>query len=220
LGLIIDFDLELIEIVKVSLNVSLASTVIAAMIGIPLGFIVSTVEFPFKRGVITLFNTMLALPTVVIGLFVYALISRNSVFGDFELLYTQKAIIIGQIILIIPIVTTFTLSAISRIDARYRKTAMSLGANPFQTSLVVLKEARFAITAAVVAAFGRVISEIGICMMLGGNISGYTRTMTTAMALQYDKGEFVLAIALGIILLCISLAVNVILTYFQGKSSG
>jgi len=220
LGLIIALDSELIEIVKVSLNVSLASTVIAAIIGIPLGFIISTAAFPFKRGVITIFNTMLALPTVVIGLLVYALISRNSVFGDFELLYTQKAIIIGQIILIIPIVTTFTLSAISRIDARYRKTAMTLGANPFQTSLVVLKEARFAITAAVVAAFGRVISEIGICMMLGGNISGYTRTMTTAMALQYDKGEFVLAIALGIILLCISLAVNVMLTYFQGKSSG
>ena len=220
LGLIIAFDPELIEIVKVSLNVSLASTVIAAITGIPLGFVISTAAFPFKRAVITIFNTMLALPTVVIGLLVYMLISRNSIFGDFALLYTQKAIIIGQIILIIPIVTTFTISAISRIDARYRKTAMTLGANPFQTSMVVLKEARFAITAAVVAAFGRVISEIGICMMLGGNISGYTRTMTTAMALQYDKGEFVLAIALGIILLCISLAVNVMLTYFQGKSSG
>jgi tungstate transport system permease protein len=220
LGLIIAFDPELIEIVKVSLNVSLASTIIAAMTGIPLGFVISTAAFPFKRTVITIFNTMLALPTVVIGLLVYMLISRNSIFGDFALLYTQKAIIIGQIILIIPIVTTFTISAISRIDARYWKTAMTLGANPFQTSLVVLKEARFAITAAVVAAFGRVISEIGICMMLGGNISGYTRTMTTAMALQYDKGEFVLAIALGIILLCISLTVNIMLTYFQGKSSG
>lgn len=219
-GLIIALDSELIEIVRVSLNVSLSSTVIAAIIGMPAGFIISTAEFPLKRAVITILNTLLALPTVVIGLFVYTLISRNSVFGVFELLYTQKAIIIGQIILIIPIVTTFTISAISRIDARYRKTAMTLGANAFQTALVILKEARFAITAAVIAAFGRVISEIGICMMLGGNISGYTRTMTTAMALQYDKGEFVLAIALGIILLGISLAVNVALTYFQGKSSG
>ncbi|MDO9262761.1 MAG: ABC transporter permease, partial [Desulfosalsimonadaceae bacterium] len=122
-------------------------------------------------------------------------------------------------ILIIPIVTTFTISAISRIDARYRKTAMTLGADQFQTALVILKEARFGITAAIIAAFGRVISEIGICMMLGGNISGYTRTMTTAMALQYDKGEFVLAIALGIILLTISLAVNIALTYFQGKTT-
>jgi len=220
LRLIITLDSELIEIVKVSLNVSLTSTVIAAIIGMPAGFIISTTAFPFKRALITIFNTMLALPTVVIGLFVYTLFSRNSIFGSLALLYTQKAIIIGQIILVIPIVTTLTISAISRIDARYRKTAMTLGANPFQASLVVLKEARFAITAAVVTAFGRVISEIGICMMLGGNISGYTRTMTTAMALQYDKGEFILAIALGIILLCISLAVNVLLTYFQGKSNG
>jgi tungstate transport system permease protein len=219
-GLIIALDSELIEIVRVSLNVSLSSTVIAAIIGMPAGFIISTAEFPLKRAVITSLNTLLALPTVVIGLFVYALISRHSIFGVFELLYTQKAIIIGQIILIIPIVTTFTISAISRIDTRYRKTAMTLGANAFQTAIVILKEARFAITAAVIAAFGRVISEIGICMMLGGNISGYTRTMTTAMALQYDKGEFVLAIALGIILLGISLAVNIALTYFQGKSSG
>jgi len=219
-GLMFALDTELIEIVRVSLNVSLASTLIAGIIGMPAGFIISTSDFPLKRAVITILNTLLALPTVVIGLFVYVLISRNGVFGVYDLLYTQKAIIIGQIILIIPIVTTFTISAISRIDARYRKTAMTLGANQFQTALVLVKEARFGITAAVIAAFGRVISEIGICMMLGGNISGYTRTMTTAMALQYDKGEFVLAIALGIILLCISLAVNVALTYFQGKSSG
>ena len=219
-GLMIALDPELIEIVRVSLNISLTSTVIAGIIGMPAGFIISTGDFPLKRAVITILNTLLALPTVVIGLFVYALISRSGIFGIYDLLYTQKAIIIGQIILIIPIVTTFTISAISRIDARYRKTAMTLGANQFQTALVLLKEARFGITAAIIAAFGRVISEIGICMMLGGNISGYTRTMTTAMALQYDKGEFVLAIALGIILLCISLAVNITLTYFQGKSSG
>lgn len=219
-GLLMVLDSELIEIVRVSLNVSLTSTVIAGIIGMPAGFVISTGDFPLKRAVITILNTLLALPTVVIGLFVYALISRNGVFGVYDLLYTQKAIIIGQIILIIPIVTTFTISAISRIDARYRKTAMTLGADQFQTALVILKEARFGITAAIIAAFGRVISEIGICMMLGGNISGYTRTMTTAMALQYDKGEFVLAIALGIILLAISLAVNVTLTYFQGKSTG
>lgn len=219
-GLMYALDAELIEIVNVSLNVSLISTAIAGIIGIPAGFVISTGEFPLKRAVITVLNTLLALPTVVIGLFVYVLISRNGVFGVYDLLYTPKAIIIGQIILIIPIVTTFTISAISRIDARYRKTAMTLGANQFQTALVILKEARFGVTASVVAAFGRVISEIGICMMLGGNISGYTRTMTTAMALQYDKGEFVLAIALGIILLCISLAVNISLTYFQGKSTG
>lgn len=220
LGLVVGLDRELVDIVKVSLSVSLISTLIAGIIGLPAGFAVATGEFPLKRGVITVFNTLLALPTVVIGLFVYALISRNGIFGVYDLLYTKKAIVIGQIILITPIVATFTISAISRIDARYRLTAMTLGANRAQTALVILKEARFGIMAAVIAAFGRVISEIGICMMLGGNISGYTRTMTTAMALQYDKGEFVLAIALGMILLSISLFVNVALTCFQGKYSG
>jgi len=217
--LMVSLDSVLIEIVSVSLKVSLSSTLTACFIGVPAGFLISTYKIPFKRTIITLLNTLLALPTVVIGLFVYAFISRNSIFGVYDLLYTQKAIIIGQSILIIPIVTVFTLSAISRIDKRYRKTALTLGADQVQTAKVILVEARFGITAAIVAAFGRVISEIGISMMLGGNIRGFTRTMTTAMALQYDKGEFVLAVALGLILLSISLFVNIMLNYFQGKSS-
>ena len=217
--LMISLDAAMIDIVTVSLKVSLSSTFIACFIGVPAGFIISSYDIPFKRTIITLLNTLLALPTVVIGLFVYAFISRNSIFGTYDLLYTQKAIIIGQSILIIPIVTVFTLSAISRIDKRYRKTAMTLGADQVQTALIILVEARFGITAAIVAAFGRVISEIGISMMLGGNIRGFTRTMTTAMALQYDKGEFILAVALGIILLSISLFINIMLNYFQGKSS-
>ena len=218
--LMASLDPAMIEIVAVSLKVSLSSTFIACFAGIPAGFAISTYEIPFKRFVITLLNTLLSLPTVVIGLFVYAFISRKSIFGAYDLLYTQQAIIIGQIILITPIITVFTFSAINRIDKRYRKTALTLGANQVQTARVILTEARFGITAAIVAAFGRVISEIGISMMLGGNIAGFTRTMTTAMALQYDKGEFVLAVALGIILLCISLFVNILLHYFQGKISG
>jgi tungstate transport system permease protein len=217
--LLFSLDAALIDIVYVSIKVSLSSTFIACIIGLPAGFIIATYAIPFKRTIITILNTLLALPTVVIGLFVYAFISRNSIFGTYDLLYTQKAIIIGQSLLIIPIVTVFTLSAISRIDKRYRKTALTLGADQIQTAMIILVEARFGITAAIVAAFGRVISEIGISMMLGGNIRGFTRTMTTSMALQYDKGEFVLAVALGIILLSISLFVNIILNYFQGKSS-
>ena len=217
--LLVSLDAALIDIVSVSLKVSISSTLISCFIGLPAGFILSTYEIPFKRTIITLLNTLLALPTVVIGLFVYAFISRNSIFGTYDLLYTQKAIIIGQSILIIPIVTVFTLTAISRIDKRYRKTALTLGADQIQTARIILIEARFGITAAIVAAFGRVISEIGISMMLGGNIRGFTRTMTTSMALQYDKGEFVLAVALGFILLTISLFVNIMLNYFQGKSS-
>jgi tungstate transport system permease protein len=121
-------------------------------------------------------------------------------------------------ILIIPIVTTFTIAAISRIDDRYRKTALTLGANVFQTAFIIIREARFGIVASIIVAFGRVIAEVGISMMLGGNAKGFTRTMTTAMALEYDKGEFVLSVALGIVLLMVSFGMNVFFNYFQGKA--
>jgi tungstate transport system permease protein len=122
------------------------------------------------------------------------------------------------VILISPIVTTFTIAALSRIDERYRKTALTLGANIFQTAWMIVREARFGIAAAMIAAFGRVIAEVGISMMLGGNAKGFTRTMTTAMALEYDKGLFVLSVALGIILLGVSFGVNLFFNYFQGKA--
>jgi tungstate transport system permease protein len=210
-------DHNLIEIISVSLKVSSVSTCISALVGVPSGFLIAFSDFKGKRLVITILNTLLALPTVVIGLFVYAFISRKGIFGAYDLLYTQKAMIIGQIILIIPIVTTFTIAAVSRIDDRYRKAALTLGANFRQTAWVIIREARFGIVAAVVLAFGRVIAEVGISMMLGGNAKGFTRTMTTAMALEYDKGEFVLSVALGIVLLSVSFAVNIFCNYFQGK---
>lgn len=211
-------DAELYAIVLVSLKVACSSTLIASFIGIPAGFAIAFKEFPGKRTVITILNTLLALPTVVVGLFVYAFISRRGIFGPLDLLYTQKAIIIGQVILIIPIVTTFTIAAISHIDDRYRKTAMTLGATTFQTAVVIFREGRFGIMAAVIASFGRVIAEVGISMMLGGNAKGFTRTMTTAMALEYDKGEFILAVALGVILLTISFTVNLFFNYLQGRA--
>jgi len=211
---------DLLVIVGVSLKVSSISTFIAGIIGVPSGFLIAFSEFRGKRLVITLLNTLLALPTVVIGLGVYTFISRRGVFGAYDLLYTQKAIIIGQVILIVPIVTTLTISAVSRLDDRYRKAALTLGANLRQTAWVIIREARFAITAAVVMAFGRVIAEVGISMMLGGNAKGFTRTMTTAMALEYDKGEFVLSVALGLVLLSVSFIVNIFCNYFQGKGRG
>jgi len=211
-------DPELVKIVSVSLKVSSSSTLIASLVGVPAGFLIAFREFPGKRLLITILNTLLALPTVVVGLFVYAFISRRGILGVLDLLYTQKAMIIGQVILIIPIITVFTISAISRIDERYRKTAMTLGANALQTAWVIIREARFAIMAAIIAAFGRVIAEVGISMMLGGNAKGFTRTMTTAMALEYDKGEFVLGVALGIVLLTISFGLNIFFNYVQGRS--
>jgi tungstate transport system permease protein len=216
--LLLSFDAELFEIVLVSLNVSFSATLLASILGIPGGFIVAYATFPGKRLVLTCLNTLLALPTVVIGLLVYSFISRRGIFGPLELLYTQKAIIIGQIILIVPVIMTLTIAAISRIDKRYRMTALTLGANHLQMAVVILKEARYGIFAAVIAAFGRVIAEVGISMMLGGNAKGFTRTMTTAMALEYDKGEFVLAVALGITLMTFAFAINMLFHLLQGRT--
>ena len=216
--LVISMDAEMIAIVGVSLKVSIASTLLASLIGIPIGFAIAFGEFRTKCLIITILNTLLALPTVVIGLFVYAFISRRGIFGPLDLLYSQAAIIIGQVILIVPVVAAFTIAAISKIDQRYRRTAMTLGANRPQTAWIVFREARFGIIAAVVAAFGRVISEVGISMMLGGNIKGFTRTMTTAMALEYDKGAFTLAVALGLVLLALSFGMNLLFHFFQGRT--
>lgn len=215
--LVFSLDREMLAIVMVSLQVSCASTALATLVGVPTGFFIALRRFPGKRMVITVLNTLLALPTVVIGLFVYAFVSRRGIFGPLDLLYTQKAIVVGQVILIVPLVSALTIAAISRIDDRYRRTAMTLGANRIQMAKVILFEARFGITAAIVAAFGRVISEVGISMMLGGNIKGFTRTMTTAMALEYDKGAFSLAVALGIVLMTLSFGMNILFHFFQGK---
>ena len=200
-GLIGSADPELMQIVGLSLKVSISSTVVAGSLGVPLGFLIGFNDFRLKRAVITVLNTLLALPTVVIGLFVYTLISRRGPLGMLDMLYTPGAMVIGQVLLILPVITAFTIAALSRVDKRYRRTALTLGAGPMHAALAVFREARYAIVAAVVAAFGRVISEIGISMMLGGNAKGFTRTMTTAMALEYDKGAFTLAVALGIVLL-------------------
>ncbi|MGM0598600.1 MAG: ABC transporter permease [Candidatus Rifleibacteriota bacterium] len=215
--LIIKADRELLRIVWFSLKVSFISTLIASIIGVPLGFTIYLNRFRFRRAVITVLNSLLALPTVVVALFVYGFLSRQGLLGSLNLLYTEYAIIIGQTILIIPMATILLISALGQLDIRYRRTAMTLGANRRQTALLLMNEARFSIVAAIAVCFGRVISEIGISMMLGGNIKGFTRTMTTAMALEYDKGQFVLAIALGLILLSITLSINIVISYYQGN---
>jgi len=218
LMLFLSFDAELVNIVMVSLKVSFSATLIASLIGIPGGFLIAYSSFTGKRFVLTCLNTLLALPTVVIGLLVYAFISRRGILGPLGLLYTQKAMVIGQVILIVPVIMTLTIAAISRIDQRYRMTALTLGASRNQMALVILKEARYGILAAVIAAFGRVIAEVGISMMLGGNAKGFTRTMTTAMALEYNKGEFVLAVALGITLMTFAFAINMFFHLIQGRT--
>jgi len=150
----------------------------------------------------------MALPTVVVGLFFYALLSRRGIFGDFGLLYTPWGVIIGELFLALPIVVNYTISAVQGTDKRLLLTCKSLGASAIQEASIILKEARFAVMAAVVAGFGRIIAEVGVAMMLGGNIKGFTRTMTTAIALETSKGEFELGLALGILLLAVAFGVN------------
>ncbi len=203
-------------IVGVSVFVALTATLLASLMGLPAGYLLATHRFPGQRLVTTVLNTLLAMPTVVIGLFVYAQVSRRGPLGFLELLYTPKAMIIGETILALPIVAAFTLSAFRAVDSRIAETALTLGATKIQTARTLISEARFGIMAAVVAAFGRVIAEVGAAMMLGGNIKGSTRTMTTAIALESNKGEFGLAIALGLILLLTAFGANILFHWLQG----
>jgi tungstate transport system permease protein len=218
LRLLISGDGGVYGIVGVSLFVASVATGMAALIGLPIGYAVAVGRFRGRRAIVTLINTLLALPTVVVGLFVYALLSRRGPAGFLDLLYTPGAMIIGETVLAVPIVAAFTLSAFRSVDPRVADTALTLGATRGQMARILLLEARFGILAAIVASFGRVIAEVGIAMMLGGNIKGSTRTMTTAIALETNKGEFGLAIALGMILLATAFVANILFQWLQGFS--
>ena len=215
--LIISADNEVCRTVLLSLRISLTATLLASILGIPVGFLIGTREFFLKRPVITFFNTLLSLPTVVVGLFLYSLLSKRGPLGLLDLLFTPSAMVLGQFILAIPIIVALTISAIQALDPRVTWTAMTLGAGPVRTAMAVLSEARFTLTGAVIAGFGRVIAEVGAAMMVGGNIKGYTRIMTTAIALETAKGEFAFALSLGFILLIVAFSVNILFHYFQGK---
>jgi tungstate transport system permease protein len=208
---------DVVSAVSTSLIVSASSIVLASFLGIPAGIGIGTGDFPLKRGLLTLLNTLMALPTVVVGLLVYAVISRQGVLGSWNLLFTPAGMILGLTLLALPIVANYTLSAVKGADPRIVATALTLGATRSQSLLQLTREVRFGILAAIIAGFGRVISEVGAAMMLGGNIRGYTRTMTTAIALQTEQGEFAYGLALGIILLGVALAINALLTYVQEK---
>lgn len=214
--LIITLDRDMLGIVSVSMAVSSIATILASIIGLPIGYLVATHRFPGRRLATTTLNTLLALPTVVVGLVVYAMLSRRGPIGFLDLLYTPAAMIVGETILAIPIVAAFTVSALHGIDRRVGDTALTLGATSTQVARTRVLEARFGILAAVVASFGRVIAEVGAAMMLGGNIRGSTRTMTTAIALETSKGEFGLAMALGFILLIVAFAANILFHWLQG----
>ncbi|NOZ23485.1 MAG: ABC transporter permease subunit [Planctomycetes bacterium] len=217
LRLLFSFNPDVWHASWLSLRVSLVAVAIAAVLGVPVALLIGRRPFRGKHVVVTVLNTLVALPTVVVGLLLYCLISHRGPLGMLDLLYSPTAMIAGQFILAVPIVAAITLPAIEHMDPMIVKTALTLGATRRQAAGRMLLEARFAIMASVVAAFGRVIGEVGCAYMVGGNIRGYTRTMSTTVAMETSKGEFGLAIALGIQLLLIAFLVNAILQYFQSK---
>lgn len=217
LSLLLSADPDILHAVLTSLFVSGSSILLASLMGIPLGLAVGLSEFPLKRPAVTLLNSLVALPTVLVGLVVYGFLSRRGPLGSLGLLFTPAAIVIGGTILCTPIVAHHAMTAAKGADERILPTAMTLGAGPVRTWMKFVSEIRFGILAAVVAGFGRVVSEIGIAMMLGGNIRGYTRTMTTAIALETSKGMFAEGVALGVVLMAVSLFVNVFLSLLQQR---
>jgi len=217
LELIAGLDRDVLGAVQVSLSTSLVSTLLSTVWGVPLGAAVGLGRFPGRRAVLTLLNTLMALPTVVVGLLLFGLLSRQGPLGGFGLLFTPWAMIMGQTVLATPIVANYTLSAVAGADPRILPTALTLGAGRLRGVWQLLLEVRFGVLAAVVAGFGRVVAEVGVAMMLGGNIRGYTRTMTTAIALETSKGEFAFGLALGIVLLGVALVVNLFLNAMQQR---
>lgn len=215
--LLITFDSEVMQVTGLSLKVAGFSTLLASVFALPLGFLLATRDFPGKRPAISVLNTLLGLPTVVAGLFVYAFLSRKGILGVLGLLFTWKAIIIGQLTVVLPLITSLVLNAIKEVEGAYRETALSLGAAGWQAAGLVLWEARYAIGGAIIVGFGRVLGEVGVSMMLGGNIAGSTRTLTTAIALETSKGDFGFAVSLGLVLLFISFFINATLHYLRER---
>jgi tungstate transport system permease protein len=206
--LLVAGDREVYFIAWTSLRLSLVSVVIASALSLPLGFLIGLKSFRGKKAVIAFLNTLMALPTVVVGLLVYSFISRASPLGFLGLLFTPAAINVGQVILCFPLITSLVYSALSRLDQRLPETLITLGARPAEVFRMTIWEGRISILSALLSGFGRVVGEVGVAMMLGGNIRWYTRTLTTAIALETSKGEFELGLALGIILMAIAFLVN------------
>jgi tungstate transport system permease protein len=200
---------QVMTAVATSLYVALLATLLATVLGAPFGFWVALREFRGRRTIELLLNTATALPTVVVGLLVYAVLSRRGVLGDLGLLFTRPAMVIGETLLIAPLMAALTLAVVSGADRRIVETALTLGATRRRAAWTVVGEMRRGLLAAVATGFGRLISELGVALMVGGNIAGATRTMTTAIALETSKGEFALGLALGLLLLVVALVVNI-----------
>lgn len=223
ISLLIALDPQILRITALSLIITMSAVLIGSLISIPLGAGIAYGKFRGRNVLIWIIQTLYAFPTVVIGLIVFLFLRNNGPFGALDLLFTPQGMIIGQTILVLPIITGLTISALAAVDLTIRDTITSLGATRYQFLVSALKEARFAILAAIALAFGRAISEVGAAIIIGGNIASpgnfwtSTRTLTTAITLETGKGDIALSIALGIILLLIALVINVIISIVQNR---
>lgn len=210
-------DSETYSAVLATVQVSTLSMSASLLIGIPLGYLLGYLDFPGKKPLRTVVDTLLSLPTVFIGLVVYAFLSYRGPFGELGLLFTLTGIAIGQTILALPVVISLTATAVESLDQHLRLTLLSLGASPRQIFLTSLWEARLGLLIAAVTATGRVLTEVGISMMVGGNIKWQTRTITTAIALETNKGQFATGIALGLVLLALAFGINISLSFLRRR---
>ncbi|MEE8470541.1 MAG: ABC transporter permease [Dehalococcoidia bacterium] len=217
LKLIFTGDPEVLGIAARTLAISCSSTFLAAVIFVPLGSLIYFHNFTGKRFLINVIQTFYSLPTVFVGLLVFITFSRAGPLGGFGILFTPQVMVIGQMVLIAPIVTGLTISALRSVNPEIRDTAVSLGATRFQTIRTILVEARYATSTAVLVGFGRAISEVGLAIMVGANISGFTRTLTTAMSLETSMGNIELSMALGIILIALALIVSILANRLQQR---
>ena len=217
LHLIVSLDSEVVDITWRSLRISVASTLLAALVCIPLGGLITFRSFRGKRLLINIIQTLYSLPTVCVGLLVYIFVSHAGPLGMLDLVFTPTAMVIGQMLLIAPVMLGMTISALGAVDKTIKDTTLSLGASEFQAIWAIIKEARFAIVAALLLGFGRAISEVGAAMLIGGNIWRYTRVLTTAISLATTQGDFALALALGIILIGVAMIVSLAANMIQQR---
>jgi tungstate transport system permease protein len=215
--LLFSWEPALWDIIGISFSVSLRAILVCAPVAIVVAFVLTVGRFPGRRALISMFNSLMAVPAVVVGLTVYLLLSRSGPMGDLKLLFTQTAMIIGQMVLAFPLLVAMSHAALQAAEKSAWETAITLGANPWQAMLTIMREVRFGLMAAVIAGFARIIAEVGCSMMVGGNILGVTRNIPTAIALETSRGEFVQGIALGMVLLFLALFLNFVLSFMQGK---
>src|SRR5256885_9245798 len=216
-GLLIAGDSEVFGIAAVTLKVAIVATAISCAAGLPLGYFLAPRRFGGRRAALTMVNTALAFPTVVVGLLLYGILSRRGPLGGLGWLYTWEAIVAGDVLLALPIAAALSAAAVQSVDPRVRRTAETLGAGPWRTAWTVAREPRFALAAVITAAFGQVVAEIGSAMILGGHIRGSTPTLTHAVALYTSQGDFGMALALGLVLIVLALVVNIALQVLQGR---